>query len=135
MRLRNALVLAVVSLLLSTVLLVAGSAYLTSRRSAAELTEDVLSQATGRIDRVVRSQLEVASSESAFLKGLFDGQELKADDLDTLARYEVDVLASHPTLSYVTFGRDGSGELAQASRDSEGAIRVRFLRRHGASLD
>jgi len=134
-RLRNALALAVVPLLLSTVLLVAGSAYVNSRRSVAELTQQVLSQATDRIDRAVRSQLDVASSENAFMQRLFARGELRSDDLEAIARDELDILASHSPLSYVTFGREATGELAEARRNGQGALRVRFLRRHGESLD
>jgi adenylate cyclase len=133
-RLRSALVLAIVSLLLSTVLLVAGSAYFNATRSASELTEEVLTQATDRVDRVVRSRLDVASSESAFMKSLFDHAQVRSDDLDGIARFELDILESQPTLSYLSFGRDATGELAQASRSGEGALRVRFLRRQGDGL-
>jgi adenylate cyclase len=135
MRLRTTLVLTTVSLLLATVLLLAGTSYTTARRSAAELTSSILSQATDRVDRVVESQLDVAASESQFMASLFERGQLRSDDLEGFSRYATEVIRSHPSLSYVSFGREATGELSQASRPDDGTIEVRFLRLHGESLD
>ncbi|HEY4241933.1 MAG TPA: adenylate/guanylate cyclase domain-containing protein [Kofleriaceae bacterium] len=130
MRLRTTLTVAIVVLIISTVVLVAGSGYVTSRRSAAELTNDVLAQATARVSQTVRAQLDLAEQESVELASKLAVIEDKSSS--EVAALAMRALEAHPTLTFVSFGSDG---LVEAMRLHDGRAQLRVLSRDESGTD
>jgi adenylate cyclase len=133
-RLRSFLVVTIVSLLLTTVLVVAGISFANGKRSAEALSEAVLGQAVERVDQRVRSELDVAQTERAVAAHLLSVGVVPADDLDAVLSLELELLASHPSLATISFTRATTGELAQVDRGDDCELHARRLRRKADGL-
>jgi hypothetical protein len=101
-RLRSFLLVAIVSLLLSTVAIVAGISFANGKRSAETLSAAVLGQAAERIDLRVRSELDVAITESAVASHLLSVGVVPADNLDAVLSFEIELLAARTCRSPAT---------------------------------
>jgi adenylate cyclase len=123
-RFRTLLVTAILSLLLVTVAIVAGTSFVSSRDTAENLASQVLAQTTLRVDEQVREELELAVAQGRLDGALFSRGDLNPLDREAVARYFVDAIRAQPRLSYLSWSLDQSGDHVEVQQDRDGALTV-----------
>ncbi len=126
-RFRTLLVTAILSLLLGTVAIIAGTSFVSSRDTAEDLASQVLTQTTLRVDEQVRAELELAVAQGRLDGALFSHHDLNPLDREAVARYFVDAIRAHPRLSYLSWSLDANGDHVEVQQDRGGAVTITEL--------
>jgi len=110
--------------------------YLNLKNTATTLSNEVVDQATQRIEVKISSILNKAKTQGIFFKSLLDRRELAYEDFKNLTLYFYEALKANPELSYISFGSELRGEYCHAVRDRDHNLSIRYkLRNKDGNLD
>ncbi len=123
---RSALIIALLSVLLLTALVVGSASYHLARFSVEHLGAQVLTEGSARIEQNVRKSLDVAESQSIIMSRLLERGMWDREDHEGFSRYAFEALAALESLSYLSLGLE-TGMYWHVFRDREGRISVMWL--------
>ena len=123
---RSALIIALLSVLLLTAVVVGSASYHLARFAVENLGAQVLTEASQRIEQNVRKSLEVAESQSTIMARLLERGVWDREDHEGFSGYAFEALAALDSLSYLSLGLE-TGMYWHVFRDREGRISVLWL--------
>jgi adenylate cyclase len=127
--LRVTLLTILLTLLLATVGALGFSSYRNARFTADDLTAQILAQTALRIDRQLREPLRTAQRQSTLNLSLLQSGQLDVRDFPRTAAYWLEVMRTHPELSRMTLGLEGTGEWYYLRRLRNGKLAIGELRK------
>ncbi|MBA2539969.1 MAG: hypothetical protein H0V17_10070 [Deltaproteobacteria bacterium] len=129
-RFRTVLVTVTLALLLVTVGVIGITSFLSARRMAEDLADQVLEQTAQRIEEQVRAELDLAIGQATLDASLLGTNQIDPANREAVSAYFLAAIRAHPQLSYLSWAQDASGEIVNIERDRSGALEVVYLIRH-----
>jgi adenylate cyclase len=124
LRFRVALIILLAVLVISAVFLEGLFAYVNARRSADDLSAQVLEQTTERVQQQIASLLANATEQAALSERMLRTGQLRAEDFPGIVAFWEQLLAVNPEITSLYIGLEATGECTGVSRLRGGKFTV-----------
>lgn len=121
----------IVSVLVGAVVAVAATSYRSGKRSAEDLSSQIVEQTLRRIELRTRTLLETATGQGELGRATIESGQLTgggipgSEDFPALSTYFAATLEAYPELSYFGYALEATGEYSVAERKADGGIEIR----------
>ena len=134
MKLQNALIVTLLSVLLAAILVIGTSSHVSGRTAVRDLSCQILEQTSERIEQHVDNLFDMASRQSTIAKDLMTRGRLDPTDQRRITEYFVAAMKANPELTYLSFGHQSNGDYCHVFRDTQNTLTIRFVRSVGDRL-